>query len=104
MKLNERDTQPSQDNPQQNYNQNNSQAEVCQDHPGYTGSTTPASSQGGVPTQHTDTLTWNSEHLHSKWTEEQFQKRQHQFEAVTEARIMETSIILASVTAAQTTM
>jgi hypothetical protein len=40
-----------------------------------------------VPTQYTDTLTWDNEELHSDWSEAKRIMRQLQFEAVSEATI-----------------
>ena len=68
----------------------NSHNEMISDHLGYIGTQKLAPSQEEIPTQYTDTLTWDNEQLHNDWTEEQIQYRHQQFEAVSEARIRAT--------------
>ena len=40
-----------------------------------------------VPTQYTDTLTWDNEAINSEWTEAHVQRRQQRFEAVSDNKI-----------------
>ena len=70
-------------------NHRNSEQLEDESHPAEAHSEPSSPNHEDIPTQYTDTLTWNNEEISSDWTEAQVQLRQQRFDAVSVYRIQD---------------